>query len=503
MKLKIGISFFLIAHILSLYSMKRPMVRHEEELLEAVKKGELNQVQLLLSGECDLTVRDKNRATPLIIVAKHGFAEIVALLLNKGADIHAKDQNGSTALLWAATNKHISVIAALLAKQAEMNGHNIRETFEMNGHNIRKTFDLFLIAYTKYEETLLLFITAAHVVDSKHWFETALLWSTLYVFSDIVKLLLPDNAYIKTGDVATDQLKITEFLINAGADINAKGMYSKDALTYAACDGNIEAVALLLDKGANIHARDDEGRTPLMWAATQAKEQTVILLLKRGANINDKEQYGYTALSIASCYKRWESYNGTIELLELCSQEGVDAYLKDPLQFAQSHSVLDKNLTTLMLACIFGHRNIVSLYKETSIAYLNTRNSFGHTAFDYALRYNPDIAATLITYFNAKINQMNTYQPSSLIDTIRAYIPFFGNKVYKGQELLEQAIKQGNINLVNALLGLGVQPTIELAQMAREFGYLKIMHRLLFATLASLPEDTKNPQILLLSSLFK
>lgn len=156
-----------------------------------------------------------------------------------------------------------------------------------------------------------------------------------------------------------------------------------------------------------------------------------------------------------------------------------------------------------MLACIFGHRNVVSLYKEASIGYLNTRNSFGHTAFDYALRYKPDIAATLITYFDTKLNQMNTYKLYSLLDTIRAYIPFFNNKVYKGQELLEQAIRQGNINLVNALLGLGVQPTIELAHMAREFGYLKIMHRLLFSTLASLPADTKNPQILLLSSLFK
>lgn len=90
MKLKIGISFFLIAHIFSLYSMKRPIDRQEEELLKAVKEGELNQVELLLSHECDLTVCDKTHATPLIIAAKNGFVEILILLLNKGADILQK-----------------------------------------------------------------------------------------------------------------------------------------------------------------------------------------------------------------------------------------------------------------------------------------------------------------------------------------------------------------------------------------------------------------------------
>lgn len=178
-----------------------------------------------------------------------------------------------------------------------------------------------MAADVKPNNILSLFITAAHVVDKKCWFETALLWAALGGYRDIVNLLLADYAYINTGDSTLDRLKIIELLINKGADIHAKGIYSKDALMCAACNGIKEVVELLLDKGANIHARDDNGRTPLMWAATNANEHIVALLLERGAAINDKNIHDSTALSIASSYKPWEQYNGTMELLELCSQD--------------------------------------------------------------------------------------------------------------------------------------------------------------------------------------
>lgn len=65
------------------------------------------------------------------------------------------------------------------------------------------------------------------------------------------------------------------------------------------------------------------------------------------------------------------------------------------------------------------------------------------------------------------------------------------------------AIEVGDRNLVNALLNVGAQPTIELAMHAQELGYLKIMHRLLFATLAKLREVQKYPQLNDLATLFK
>lgn len=86
------------------------------------------------------------------------------------------------------------------------------------------------------------------------------------------------------------------------------------------------------------------------------------------------------------------------------------------------------------------------------------------TAFDYALLYNLDSAANLVNMFKAKIN-----------------IP-------DKNQLLQTAAEKGNLNLVNALLQVGAQPTIELAIKAKDLGYLKIMHRLLFTTLAQNPE---------------
>lgn len=106
---------------------------------------------------------------------------------------------------------------------------------------------------------------------------------------------------------------------------------------------------------------------------------------------------------------------------------------------------------------------------------------FGHNTIDYAMQFNLDSAATLINYFGINISDL----------TLRRNL------------LLKQSVEKGNINLVNALLSVGAAPTIELAQRARELGYLKIMHRFLFTTLAKLPELQRCSQIIDLSGLFK
>ena len=62
---------------------------------------------------------------------------------------------------------------------------------------------------------------------------------------------------IDYGDLAS-----IEYLLNRGADIEARDDYGYTALMSASLYGDVAAVELLLDRGADIEARDDYGHRP-------------------------------------------------------------------------------------------------------------------------------------------------------------------------------------------------------------------------------------------------
>lgn len=114
------------------------------------------------------------------------------------------------------------------------------------------------------------------------------------------------------------------------------------------------------------------------------------------------------------------------------------------------------------------------------------------------MQYNLASALTLINCFDLKVN---LGEKKTLFGFLYSY--FLGSKKDKRNLPLEQAIEEGNLNLVNALLGVGTKSTIELSKKAMEKGYLTIMHRLLFTSLLDVSEQQRYPQITHLSCLFK
>ena len=101
-------------------------------------------------------------------------------------------------------------------------------------------------------------------------------------------------------------VEIVKYLVENGADMeNMNNIWGNTALmkiANAVCVESeicIEIAQYLLDKGANINAKTRNGWTALMYASSYGYLDMVKFLVKNGANINTITDEGYTALNVA------------------------------------------------------------------------------------------------------------------------------------------------------------------------------------------------------------
>lgn len=88
-----------------------------EDLLAAVRKGDIAAVRALLDKGANVNAKSPYGATPLFFAADRGHTEIAKVLIERGADVSIKDTfYGASALTWAAMKERTEIIKLLLAK---------------------------------------------------------------------------------------------------------------------------------------------------------------------------------------------------------------------------------------------------------------------------------------------------------------------------------------------------------------------------------------------------
>ena len=137
--------------------------------------------------------------------------------------------------------------------------------------------------------------------------------STLLLSIAILNLLPGARARRQTHfarAAADGNVRSMRLLQMAGARINTQGSCCAPLL-LAAGEGRLDAVRYLLDQGADVNARDERGRSALTEAAFYGNAPVIKELILRGADINVVSDQG-TALDIATSTK----HEDAVELLK-------------------------------------------------------------------------------------------------------------------------------------------------------------------------------------------
>lgn len=107
------------------------------------------------------------------------------------------------------------------------------------------------------------------------------------------------NSWIISA-AATGQLRLLDYLLSNGVDVDSRGRYGESPLGAAAAAGQLEAARMLLGRRARLESRTDTSReTPLIEAAAANHADMVELLLRHGADAAARDAMARTALDWA------------------------------------------------------------------------------------------------------------------------------------------------------------------------------------------------------------
>ena len=209
-----------------LLALSPGMAQDGAKLIEYVWSQEFDKAKELVNGGVDVNYQDPSSgSTALMLACGYNFADMARFLVEHGADLNRQDNLGQTALMIAAYRSE-DLFNFLLSKGAD--------------------------------------------IKVKDWEgKTALTHAWVGVLSEEVPL------------------NVVETLLNKGADVNeapdggpAEGY---TCLMMAAGNNRPDLLTFLIDKGAEVNARAKDGKTALGLAQEEGHAEVVKLLKAAGA----------------------------------------------------------------------------------------------------------------------------------------------------------------------------------------------------------------------------
>ncbi|OLN86260.1 Ankyrin repeat domain-containing protein 50-like protein 2 [Colletotrichum chlorophyti] len=225
-------------------------------------------VQLLLDKGADVNAQGGRYGSALEAASAGGYKGVVQLLLNKGADANAQGGDYGNALQAASAEGYEGIVQLLLDKGADVNAQsgdygNALQAASVGGYK---------------GVVQLLLDKGADANAQGGYYSNALQAASAGGYEGVVQLLL-----------------------ERGADITATDSDGWTPLHSASRRGHVKVIELLLEEfGACANSMDKDGRNALFYAAMQGNSAITRLLLSSGAMVNTKDRYNATPLIVAS-----------------------------------------------------------------------------------------------------------------------------------------------------------------------------------------------------------
>ena len=225
----------------------------------------------------------------------------------------------------------------------------------------------------------------------------------------LTNMVTPLHLASREGHVA-----VARFLLEHGADADARDNDNCTPLHWASQQGHLEVVHDLVERGIDVNARDHSNWTPLHGASQDGHFEVVRCLLEHGANPYPPDQGGWTSL-------QWPSYNGYTEIVRVLLRWGADPNTRDNSNWTPLHGASQK-----------GHREVIQVLLEYG-ADANTHDHSNQTPLHLASREGHLRVARLLVESGANVDVRNN----------------------EGRTPLEEASVKGHDDVIKLLMGYG------------------------------------------------
>lgn len=267
-----------------------------DALAVAVKYGnvEIAKYYLELKMNADTIVLPMEGGTLLMYAAGKGMCDMVDLLLAHGADKKKKSDSGMKAADYASATHNDKLISLLSEK----------------GEKLFNAVDAATLTYGAYAGSMTLLKNALDAGADPN-VSTAITRGQVsdhsvdvlaHIYGEMLNtgISIPESITPLIAATATGHLEAVKLLIARGAKpdfVPVEGCHTP--LMIAINMGKYDVAAFLIESGADVNARSVRGETPLMLAAHVGAPEIVGALVKKGADVNAADNKGTNALTYA------------------------------------------------------------------------------------------------------------------------------------------------------------------------------------------------------------
>jgi len=262
----------------------------------------LKAVACLVENGANVNFGTTENKTPLHVASANGNFEIVKYLIKEGAELDAKNNEGNTPLHFAVFENHLEVVKHIIEQGADISITAGR--FDQSIlHDAAERGNVDMVKY--------LLEKKVNINSKTREGYTPLHKSVLAGKLEVAKLLIENGGQYdeKSGPKGNSifhdgaergWLKIVEYLLELGFDINALDSEGNSALSKAMSTSMFDVVWYLIKEGADL--KSGFTKSSILQSAVEKNNLKLVKYLKNSTNIdiNTEDKEGYTVLEHAA-----------------------------------------------------------------------------------------------------------------------------------------------------------------------------------------------------------